>query len=75
MTSSGRPFELMEVRVVDELGGNVAKDGQQARAAARRRRSAPVQQGVWRGSVVSTPRCCAGRFPAHQTLIALTCLV
>ncbi len=30
MTSSGRPFELIEVRLVDELGGDVAKDGQQA---------------------------------------------
>ncbi|KAL4451847.1 hypothetical protein ABPG75_007509 [Micractinium tetrahymenae] len=29
VTSSGRPFELIDVRVVDELGGDVAKDGQQ----------------------------------------------
>lgn len=29
MTSSGRPFELIDVRVVDEEGNDVAKDSQQ----------------------------------------------
>jgi acyl-coenzyme A synthetase/AMP-(fatty) acid ligase len=29
VTSSGRPFLLVDVRVVDEEGNDVAKDGQQ----------------------------------------------
>ena len=32
--SSGRPFQLMDVRVVDEGGANLPHDGEQARAAA-----------------------------------------
>ena len=31
VTSSGRPFELIDVRVVDEEGSDVAKDSQQVR--------------------------------------------
>ena len=37
VNSSGRPFELIDVRVVGEDGAGVAKDSQQVRRARRQR--------------------------------------